>query len=167
VAAIQSKRGARAVLARALSMNTSIRWLDWRFVRSLGELQILTRASYAMLGVVPILAGLWNALPLGEPRSHYLTHTWVFAFFAALGVTFEAHPVVPGSPICGTRIRCGGRLRRAREGIEWLAVIGVSTVPHELVRGCRTATGMRTTAQGTRKTGKPSPFQNSPASARC
>ena len=69
-------------------MNTSIRWLDWRFVRSLGELQILTRASYAMLGVVPILAGLWNALPLGEPRSHYLTHTWVFAFFAALGVTF-------------------------------------------------------------------------------
>src|SRR5690349_6252610 len=32
----------------------------------------------------------------------------------------KAHPVVPGSPICGMRMPCGGRLRRAREGIEWL-----------------------------------------------
>src|SRR6476659_10271296 len=31
------------------------------------------------------------------------------------------HPVVPGSPICGMRMPCGGRLRRAQEGIEWLA----------------------------------------------
>jgi hypothetical protein len=34
---------------------------------------------------------------------------------------FNAHPVVPGSPICGMRMPCGGRLRRAQEGIEWLA----------------------------------------------
>jgi len=27
------------------------------------------------------------------------------------------------------RMPCGGRLRRAREGIEWLRAIGVSTVP--------------------------------------
>ena len=33
----------------------------------------------------------------------------------------KAHPVVPGSPICGMRMPWGGRLRRAREGIEWLA----------------------------------------------
>jgi hypothetical protein len=72
----------------ALSMKTLIRWLDWQRVRSLGELQILTRASYAMLAIVPILAGVWNVLPLGEPRSHYLPHSWVFAFFAALAVTF-------------------------------------------------------------------------------
>lgn len=31
----------------------------WNFVRSLGELQVLTRASYIMLIVVPLLAGLW------------------------------------------------------------------------------------------------------------
>src|SRR5262249_23927826 len=60
---------------------------DWRFVRSLGELQILTRVSYAMLVIVPMLAGVWTALPLGEHRSHYLPHSWVFAFFAALAVT--------------------------------------------------------------------------------
>jgi hypothetical protein len=43
--------------------------------------------------------------------------------------TEKAHPVVPGSPICGMRMPCGGRLRRAREGIERLRAIGVSTVP--------------------------------------
>src|SRR5271169_6292894 len=32
-----------------------------------------------------------------------------------------AHPVVPGSPICGMRMPCGGRLRRTQMGIEWLA----------------------------------------------
>ena len=35
------------------------KFLDWRKIRSLGELQILTRASYIMLIFVPILAGLW------------------------------------------------------------------------------------------------------------
>ena len=60
---------------------------DWRFVRSLGELQIVTRASYAMLVIVPMLAGVWNALPLGEPQSRYLPLSWVLAFFAALAVT--------------------------------------------------------------------------------
>ena len=62
----------------------------------------------------------------------------------------EAHPVVPGRPICGMRMPCGGRLRRAREGIEWLRAIGVSTSRAgqkvvELPPACRQA------AQGTRK----------------
>src|SRR3954447_16009406 len=60
---------------------------DWQFVRSLGELQILTRASYAMLVVVPILAGVWTALPAEVRSSHFLPHSWVFAFLAALAVT--------------------------------------------------------------------------------
>lgn len=34
-------------------------WFTWAFVRSFGELQILTRASFIMLLVVPLLAGLW------------------------------------------------------------------------------------------------------------
>jgi hypothetical protein len=36
--------------------------LNWTLVRSVGELQILTRASYAMLIVVPMLAGTWPAV---------------------------------------------------------------------------------------------------------
>ena len=55
--------------------------------------------------------------------------------------------------ICGTRVPCGGRLRRAREGIEWLAVIGVSTVPHEL-KAVELPPACGQTAQGTRETGK-------------
>jgi hypothetical protein len=42
------------------------RWLfspfKWGLVRSFGELQILTRASYVMLIVVPMLAGTWPAV---------------------------------------------------------------------------------------------------------
>jgi hypothetical protein len=32
---------------------------DWGVIRIFGELQILTRASYVMLIVVPLLAGVW------------------------------------------------------------------------------------------------------------
>jgi hypothetical protein len=35
------------------------RIFNWRTARSVGELQILTRASYIMLIVVPMLAGTW------------------------------------------------------------------------------------------------------------
>lgn len=38
--------------------------LNWRLIRALGELQILTRASYVMLIVVPILAASWPAVRL-------------------------------------------------------------------------------------------------------
>lgn len=38
--------------------------LNWRLIRSLGELQILTRASYIMLILVPILAATWPAVRL-------------------------------------------------------------------------------------------------------
>lgn len=39
-----------------------IRLLNWRLVRSLAELQILSRVSYFMLIFVPLLAGLWPAV---------------------------------------------------------------------------------------------------------
>jgi hypothetical protein len=38
---------------------------------------------------------------------------------ATVAISFKfskAHPVVPGSSICGTRIQCGGRLPRALSG---------------------------------------------------
>ena len=60
------------------------------------------------------------------------------------------------------RMPCGGRLRRAREGIEWLRAIGVSTVPRG-PKGRRTATGMPTSGSRHPKTGNPAPFQISPA----
>jgi hypothetical protein len=37
---------------------------NWRQVRSLGELQVLTRASYLLLVVVPLLAALWSGVRL-------------------------------------------------------------------------------------------------------
>lgn len=40
------------------------RYLNWRIVRGVAELQILTRASYIMLVFVPILAGTWPAVRL-------------------------------------------------------------------------------------------------------
>jgi hypothetical protein len=74
----------------------------------------------------------------------------------------KAHPVVPGSPICGMRMPCGGRVWRAREGIEWLRAISVSTVPRgPKVR--RTATDMPISGSKHPKTGNPAPFQISPA----
>jgi hypothetical protein len=71
----------------------------------------------------------------------------------------KAHPVVPGRPICGTRVPCGGRLRRAREGIEWPRAIGVWTVPRE-PKGRGTATGMRTSSSRHPKNWKPSPVSD-------
>jgi hypothetical protein len=37
--------------------------------------------------VVPILAGIWTALPPGVSSSHFVPQSWVFAFLAALAVT--------------------------------------------------------------------------------
>jgi hypothetical protein len=87
--------------------------------------------------------------------------TWAY-----LGPAIKAHPVVPGSPICGMRMPYGGRLRRAREGIEWLRAIGVSTSPRG-PKGRRTATGMPTSGSRHPKTGNPAPFQISPATPIC
>ena len=78
----------------------------------------------------------------------------------------KAHPVVPGSPICGMRMPRGGRLRRAREGIEWLRAIGVSTVPRA-PKGRRTATGMPTSGSRHPKLENPAPFQISLATPIC
>jgi len=82
------------------------------------------------------------------------------------GFVSKAHPVVPGSPICGMGMPCGGRLRRAREGIEWLRAISVSTVPRG-PKGRRTATGMPTSGSRHPKTGNPAPFQIWPATPIC
>jgi len=38
------------------------RYANWRIVRSLGELQILTRISYVMLVAVPLMAATWPAI---------------------------------------------------------------------------------------------------------
>jgi hypothetical protein len=38
--------------------------LNWRLIRGFGQLQILTRASYAMLIIVPVLAATWPAVRL-------------------------------------------------------------------------------------------------------
>lgn len=50
-----------ASINRVLDANNSEydSWITWASVRSFGELQILTRASYIMLLVVPLMAGLW------------------------------------------------------------------------------------------------------------
>jgi hypothetical protein len=45
-------------------LSVFLRYINWRLVRSLGELQILTRASYITLILVPILAGVWPAVRL-------------------------------------------------------------------------------------------------------
>ncbi len=37
----------------------------WIKIRTFGELQILTRASYFMMLLVPILAGIWPAVRVG------------------------------------------------------------------------------------------------------
>ena len=39
-----------------------LNFLNWRLIRAIGQLQILTRASYIMLLVVPLLAGMWPAV---------------------------------------------------------------------------------------------------------
>ncbi len=39
--------------------------MNWRKVRTLGELQVITKASYIMLIVVPILAGIWPGVRMG------------------------------------------------------------------------------------------------------
>jgi hypothetical protein len=44
-----------------MSLKNSV---NWQTVRSLGELHILTRASYLMLILVPIMAGLWPGVRL-------------------------------------------------------------------------------------------------------
>ena len=38
--------------------------ITWALIRNVGNLQVLTRASYLMLIVVPILAALWPGVRL-------------------------------------------------------------------------------------------------------
>src|SRR5260221_41698 len=48
---------------------------DWRLVRAYGALTVLTRASYLMLVVVPILAGTWPGVHMiVDKASNALVH---------------------------------------------------------------------------------------------
>jgi hypothetical protein len=46
------------------ALDTVRQSLTWQLVRGVGELQFLTRASYAMLAVVPLLASTWQSVRL-------------------------------------------------------------------------------------------------------
>ena len=83
---------------------------------------------------------------------------WAIAFVALLGLAdtlTEAHPVVPGSSICGMRMPSA----RAREGIQWPRAIGVSTLPLRQ-KAEETATGMRISSSRHVKTWKPAPVSD-------
>ncbi|WP_300013895.1 hypothetical protein [uncultured Roseobacter sp.] len=60
----------------------------WTVVKSAAELQILTRASYLMLLLVPVMAGVWTTveglLPTGNFAAHPLPTSWVLIYFAAV-----------------------------------------------------------------------------------
>jgi hypothetical protein len=62
--------------------------LNWRFVRGIGELQILTRASYLLIVIVPVLATCWSQVGrvFGEAVAAETQLPWSLAtlFFAAL-----------------------------------------------------------------------------------
>lgn len=45
--------------------NILSRIINWRKVRTLGELRVITKASYIMLIAVPILAGVWLGVRIG------------------------------------------------------------------------------------------------------
>jgi hypothetical protein len=49
---------------------------NWRTVRAFGAVQLLTKASYAMLVFVPLLAGLWSLAHFGivEVKRELLEH---------------------------------------------------------------------------------------------
>ena len=77
-------------------MNRCFGWLHWRWVRNVGQLQALTRASYWALLLVPIIAAVWpaarsainvynHANPDG-PLPETLPLSWLLAFSAALAV---------------------------------------------------------------------------------
>ncbi len=47
-------------------------WINWRWVRRIGELAILTRVSTYALVAVPVLAGIWGPIS-GSISSHFVT----------------------------------------------------------------------------------------------
>ena len=52
----------------------------WKFVRTLGELQILTRASYVSLIVIPLVAGIWPAVRVAVNRYNDVVTDSIEAF---------------------------------------------------------------------------------------
>ena len=85
------------ILAKSIITEGTVRQisnlLNWRLVRNLGELQILTKISYVTLAVVPVLATLWPGVRYLVNYANNYVHTtisenlplsWALAFFAAL-----------------------------------------------------------------------------------
>ena len=56
----------------------------WSRIKPLGELTLLTRASYIFLLFVPLLAGIWPVATKFVFKDAFLPLTWVLTFFAAL-----------------------------------------------------------------------------------
>ena len=58
----------------------------WENIQAVGELKLLTRASYFFLLFVPLLSGSWPLVAkyINYP---YLPHSWSLSFFAALLIT--------------------------------------------------------------------------------
>src|SRR2546429_152324 len=73
------------------------RYVNWRLVRGLGELQILTRASYFVLILVPILAAIWPAVQ-STVNQYNKTVTEVAAIFDRAAVRIsEAQNKIPNA----------------------------------------------------------------------
>lgn len=64
----------------------------WSLVKVIAELTILSRASFAMLILVPILAGVWTTISEILPERNFavapLSSLWVFLYFASLFYVF-------------------------------------------------------------------------------
>ena len=76
------------------------RQFTWGFVRNFGELQLLTRASYIMLILVPLLAGLWPSVTTVVNRYNDTAETGI----ERLNVASEKLASTFASPTSGLRI---------------------------------------------------------------
>lgn len=76
----------------------------WRRIRTFGELQILTRASYVMLVLVPVLAAVWPAIRVAINRyNEAVTESRVALESAADRIEFATSGAV-GDPRIPSRI---------------------------------------------------------------
>ncbi len=72
--------------------------LNWNFVRGFGELTILSRASFSMLFIVPILAALWPTIKLAlDSYNNYvvLRNNDLKSSFDSLQSVVEEIPIQP------------------------------------------------------------------------
>lgn len=60
------------------------RYLNWENVKILGDLKILTKASYLILLFVPLLSGMWPTIIGIMPKLSHMPSVWGWSFIAAL-----------------------------------------------------------------------------------